>query len=342
MSTLPAPPLSPAPGSPARAPGSMRRTSHLDVELHGPGLDRLSPEAGFVDVAAELELHVAAAARDLATHGEGDTEVLAEQRLALLTDERRRIRRIDTDPHHDDADGLVGAAVGAGFRTAVSDLLEEHAGTPYALLLFDLPTIGLISGFAVMQMLREADADPARVTPPELLPHVTDVCAGWAEGTSLVSSVAAGEGVPFRAIAPAPALEPADDPAGWHEVGPLATHAMRRRRRIDVHPEGHALTVDAMFRDTYGDPDEGEIVLHEYGVTARFESAGDRRLLAIEAEPRVLPQRECPLAVGNLSDLVGTSAADLVHATRSSLGGPRGCTHLNDLINALPGVVLRS
>jgi hypothetical protein len=111
---------------------------------------------------------------------------------------------------------------------------------------------------------------------------------------------------------------------------------MRRRRCLDVSVDdrgGFALW--AMFRDTVGEEEGAEVVLHEYAVTA---SGRGTTIATIAAEPRVLPFPECPAAALTVGDLVGCELADLSRSVPELLTGIRSCTHLNDLLRALGGV----
>ena len=110
---------------------------------------------------------------------------------------------------------------------------------------------------------------------------------------------------------------------------------MRRRRRIDLSMDEQSWNVDAMFRDTYGEDDGVESVLHEYSVEATFE---DGIVATISAVPHVLPFPECPLAADNVGRLVGVRAEHLREVVRTDLSGIDGCTHLNDLLRALADV----
>jgi hypothetical protein len=90
-----------------------------------------------------------------------------------------------------------------------------------------------------------------------------------------------------------------------------------------------------MFRDTVGEEDGAEVVLHEYAVTA----GGSGSVVgAIAAEPRVLPFPECPAAAEAVGDLVGCELGELSRSVPELLTGIRSCTHLNDLLRALGGV----
>jgi hypothetical protein len=183
--------------------------------------------------------------------------------------------------------------------------------------------------------------------PSAALDAMTDVCSGWrAEGRAM-TSVARGEGIPLQDCPPAPDLaggEGRSDDLGWHDIGPLAPGAMRRRRRIDVgrtatFPSGEdgAVEVDGMFRDSYGEPDGTEVVLHEYGVQAALDPDG-LVVRSIEAAPAVLPFGECPLAVDHVGDLVGQPIGEFRTTVREHLRGTRSCTHLNDMLRVLADV----
>jgi hypothetical protein len=67
-------------------------------------------------------------------------------------------------------------------------------------------------------------------------------------------------------------------------------------------------------------------------------------LRAVTPVPRVLPYSECPLAVRHVPALAGLPLSELRTAVLERLRGPRGCTHLNDMLRALadvPGLVAR-
>jgi hypothetical protein len=175
-----------------------------------------------------------------------------------------------------------------------------------------------------------------------VLDRMTDMCSGWrADGVAVVS-IRRGARMPVQDCPPAPRLHAAD-PDGWHHEPTLGAGGMRRRRRIDVSRaagldnDRSVLHVDAMFRDTFTEPDGNEGVLHEYTLVATVD-AETTELLALSAEPRVLPFPECPAAAANVARLVGTTVAEFRRAVPERLGGIDGCTHLNDLLRALADV----
>ncbi len=332
---------------PARRPGSVRRTMHVDV-------------GSRAEFGAALSL--VGAARDLRTGPDGGTDVtvLAEASVAAGFDEGRRLVTLVTSPVARWTADLVGARAGGGFRR-----LLDSAGPPddrsslLRQVLDDLPAGALISGYAWMRLARRAGSHPAELRPIGALDRMTDLCAGWRREGICVDSVRAGRGVPVQETPPAPNLG-ADDPLAWHELGPLPPDSMRRRRLIDAEagPDDR-FRVWAMFRDTVGEADAattetagagtttttggttadgrigGEVVLHEYAV--RVEGVG-RRITSIEAEPRVLPFPECPGAADAARDLCGLDIGSLAESVPEVLVGVASCTHLNDLFRSLAGV----
>lgn len=61
-------------------------------------------------------------------------------------------------------------------------------------------------------------------------------------------------------------------------------------------------------------------------------------LLSVEPDPRILPFVECPSAVVNARELVGTPIHELRSAVLEHLGKTNGCTHLNDALRTLAEV----
>ena len=111
---------------------------------------------------------------------------------------------------------------------------------------------------------------------------------------------------------------------------------MRRARRIDVRLDD-AIVIDAAFQDSATTPAGGRAAVHEYSLTM---TADPRSLavLSLQAEPRILPQPECPSATANLSRLLGTPLPELREKVFAELKGTAGCTHLNDALRALADV----
>lgn len=295
----------------------MRRTTHVEMSWAGPWL------------------HLAGAARDLETTARGP-RVLNAATLDADVDPRRRLARLDLVPERSEAAALVGSVVGSGFRARVGAVVPDEGGTPLGLLLDDLPGATLISGYVRVRSEAHAGTPPGSSVPAAALDAMTDVCAGWRAGGRAMTSVARGEGIPMQDCPPAPDLDGGSDEWAWHEIAPLAPGAMRRRRRIDVGGRD-PVEVDAMFRDSYGEPDGTEVVLHEYGVGAVLDPDG-LVVRSVEASPAVLPFGECPLAVDHVGDLVGKPIGDFRTTVRQELQSTRSCTHLNDMLRVLADV----
>jgi hypothetical protein len=299
-----------------RRPGSIRRTSHIDML--------------FGDSAGGHGLLLAGRARDLVTLATS-SRVVAEATVRAGLGASGELAQLTIEPEGDRVESLLGRTVGHGFRDAVHAALPEQvaAATPLALLLDDLPVAALISGYARLY-LGEIVGDQATQA------MKSDICSGWrAEGT-MMTSVHAGRGVPVTVGPPAPRIvdDIAHDADGWHTIGVLPVGAMRRRRLVDVHDAGDAWDVRAMFRDTHVDRDGEETVLHEYALTATLDPL-TRTFTTCKAVPRVLPWVECPVAAASADHLVGRRVDDVRDFVRAELRGTTTCTHLNDLLRSL-------
>ena len=77
-------------------------------------------------------------------------------------------------------------------------------------------------------------------------------------------------------------------PAASFAEPPLRPRSMRRRRVLDLVPDGRDLEVYQYFRDSHVDAGGIEGSLHEYVMTARLR-ARDLVVRAISVEPRALP-----------------------------------------------------
>ena len=308
-------PTDPTRGSPPRRAATSRRTSSIDIHWQ-PADDR-----GVV-------LRLVGHARD----ARGD-DVVADAGLEAEVGSDWRVVALRTDPPGLEAAlaPLHGIPIRSGFRANAVAALPDERDTPLGQLLDDLPVAALIAGYATMREVNRSDIE---FHAHGVADQMRDLCSGWRDGGGLLSSVEDGGGVPLQPMVPAPDLRHPDDPGGWHDLPPLPPLAMRRVRRIDVDADGH---VDAMFRDTYGEPDGTETVLHEYGVVAAVD-LDTMEIREIAATPHVLPWEECPAAAGNVADLTHVPTPDLRAEVPARLTGIRSCTHLNDLLRSLAAV----
>jgi hypothetical protein len=311
-------PQQPAAATPDRAPGSMRRTSSIDVV-------RVEGATGPVQIVAH--------ARDLSTGPDGAARVVARRSIRAELAPTLELTAIDAEPPEPALAHLLGRTVGAGFRTAAADALPDarRAADLLYLLLDDLPVATLVSGYA----MQRAGLVPG--IPRERYAPTIDLCSGWRAGGTLMQIVESSGAPPMTLGPAAPRLERTDDRDAWHALPDPAPRTVRRRRRIDVRPDDRALHVDAMFRDSHFDDDRDESVVHEYELQATI----DRATLAITtavATPHVLPYVECPSAAASTGRLVGLRLDELRDRVRSEFVGTSTCTHLNDLLRSLEDV----
>lgn len=238
-------------------------------------------------------------------------------------------------PEVPDLRPLLGATVGPGFRRRVDEVLpaERDRASLLHLLLDDLVGAVLVSGYALLH----ADAIPPQAGLVDaMVGHMGDGCAGWALDGGFIAALRGTGRTATPHGPPAPSLEPADDPQGWHAMAPLPPGATRRRRRLDVRAPGRTglHPIDAHFRDSHGDGDGNETVVHEYAVVGTVDAA-DHRIIDLRADALVLPWVECPGAVASAQQIAGTTFDDLRMRVRRELVGTSSCTHLNDTLRSL-------
>lgn len=104
-------PADPARTTPDRAPGSIRRTSHIDMTFGEEGFD---PRGGST-------MWLRGRARDLLTSPDGGAQVVAHARFTARTRSDRVVEEIDADPAHPGLTQLVGQRGGGGFRKRLAD-----------------------------------------------------------------------------------------------------------------------------------------------------------------------------------------------------------------------------
>ena len=98
----------------------------------------------------------------------------------------------------------------------------------------------------------------------------------------------------------------------------------------DVKPDG-LWSVD--------DPDP--LTIHDMTVTMTVAVAG-LLITAVDVEMSTHPQHECPFILPIYQQLVGLSIArGFTHKVREMFGGPRACTHIGALINAMAPVAMQ-
>jgi hypothetical protein len=276
---------------------------------------------------------MAGRARDATTPPAGGPPVVhAEDSFAARLSFDRTILEIAADPPRPGLAALVGARAGGGLRKAIAAAVPTEHGTPLHLLLDDMAGASLVANWAWSQWdadrLQRARASAGDTNWDKLLANRVGVCIGFAPGASALDpATERGEGARTTDL-----RNPAD-PEGWHALPDQTGPAFRRARRMDLRRDD-LIRIDAAFQDSATTPDGGRAVVHEYTLTATADPK-TLRLVSVEAEPRVLPHRECPSAVGNLSRLLGASVPELREVVLAELRGTAGCTHLNDALRAL-------
>lgn len=320
---------------PALAPGAIRRTMHVDV----------GPAAAWSVQGRELEL--SGAARDVRGAEAGvPAVVVREASINARFDSGRVLVALETSPSAPWVEAMVGQRSGSGFRRFLDETAPKDPDSSLVRqLLEDLPAAALISGYSSLRLARRLGLEPGSLTPPNVLDRMTDLCSGWRAGGLAVQNVSAGSGVPVQDTPSAPDLE-REQPGAWHQIPVLEADWMRRRRLVDVtfDPEADpgapkTARIWAMFRDTVGEPDGSEAVLHEYSVTGQLVWSEDGpRLATVAADPRVLPFVECPAAAAEVVALEGRLLKDLPRSVPEVLFGVASCTHLNDLLRNIGGI----
>jgi Protein of unknown function (DUF2889) len=319
---LPAPPQCSAGPSPLRAPGSVRRTSSIDVSW---------PEGRAGNMC------LVGRARDIVTPRSGGLPVTcAEDGFEAFLRPDRTIVAIEADPARPALSRLIGERGGGGLRKALEEVLgpERQQASPLYLILDDISGTSLVSGWAWSHWdpdwLANARAALKDFDLEKAFRSREGICIGFAPGSSAFNPDRPRSG------APAPDLRHPEDPEGWHAFTAQEGVGMRRARRIDVTRDG-VILIDTAFQDSATTPEGGRRVVHEYSlcVTADPRSL---RVLSIAAEPRVLPHAECPSATANLVRLLDTPLPELRQRVLAELRGVAGCTHLNDALRALADV----
>jgi Protein of unknown function (DUF2889) len=298
---------------PDPAPPAVRRTLSLAV----------SPDGDW-----SAGLRVTASGRDLLVTGGGGSRVLRTARMSVTLDTASRVTGIDSDLPAAVTDPLIGATAVRGFRARLAGLDELDPSSLESAMLDELPTIRLISGYAMMIELR---SQRDRRSP------MAGVCAGWAPGATADTRVRAGVPI-LSGTPPAPSL--ASMTPYFHAEPDPRPRSMRRRRVLDVTARGSGYEVFEYHRDSHFDAELREGALHEYEVHARVApdqgpAAGGYALEHVDVVPHALPFGECSLAAPNAVDLTGAPLRDITGTVREQLAGTRSCTHLNDTLRFL-------
>lgn len=308
----------PARSTPARRPGSVRRTTTHETTR---------PEG------IEGPVWLVARGRDLLTDATGTAVVLDEATVEITAPFRDGVlARITVAPALPRVETLVGRSAYAGFRRAIDELLpgERASGSVRYQLIDDLSTALMLSGRVLRAEGVGFGERPEGHKPP------IDMCAGWiAEGVAVDGYSELGP--PLFPALDAPAIDPDDDPLGWHAHDELPPHSTRRRRRLDLWHEAELVQFDCFFRDSHVDRDGLETVVHEYTVRGAVEPI-TLEVVSCDAEWGDLPFPECPAAAASAGRIVGEPVEGLRRKVLKTMVGPSTCTHLNDQLRSLEDV----
>ena len=312
--------------APLRRPGSLRRTTSIEVRW----------PAGMGEAAG-----MTGRARDLRTPPDGGAPtVLATAGFAITASPKREIMSIATDPPHPRSQALVGVRAGGASREALAAAMGDVRGGPLFQLVDDFAGTSLVAGFIWghwdPDWARRMSENIRNGQSPIQRGLMLNVCTGFAEGSSaldLADRPAIGE-LGRNEVLP---LENPEDPEGWHRMVVPDEPQMRRARRIDLWRDGDAIRIDAGFQDSGNAPDGVRVAIHEYRVHAIVD-ATTMVVRSLQALPLILPFAECPGASINASRMVGARIGDFRHAVIERLPGAEGCTHLNDVLRALADV----
>jgi len=125
-------------------------------------------------------------------------------------------------------------------------------------------------------------------------------------------------------------------------AGAVPVH--RRAVDFEVFDVEGDLVVVGRLRDTRPWAAEGAAVatVHDMELRVRVRST-DLTIVGASAEMHAFPHAECPVIEEAFAGLVGLSVArGYTRAVQTRFGGPRGCTHLEQLARSLGPVVIQA
>jgi hypothetical protein len=123
---------------------------------------------------------------------------------------------------------------------------------------------------------------------------------------------------------------------------PIPLH--RRSIEFEAFDAGEALVVVGKLRDSrpWADGRDAVAQVHdmELRVTVKID---DMTIIESVAEMHTFPHAECPAIVTAFAGLVGLSVArGYTREVQSRFGGPKGCTHLEQLARSLGPLVVQA
>ena len=321
VASLPTGPRDPVLTTPARRPGSVRRTITIDQHRFAPD----EPQ------------RVVGRGRDLRTRVDGTAEVVDHADVELMVEgvaTSASVLSIRSDPDEPALQMLVGHPASKGFRARLDDALPAHRAQARVLhqVLDDLPMALLIASYGWSLEAEQFEL------PPDAADRLRDQCSGWVSGGTMLGTLGETGIFPIPPGMEAEGLGPtAEDPLAWHELPDLPPRSTRRRRRLDLIPgdgPDAPLELDVHFRDSHRDAQGVEHALHEYTASATLEP-GTLVVRSCTAVARVLPWPECPGSLASAARVVGDPVSALRSKVAVRFTGTSTCTHLNDLLRSM-------
>ena len=138
----------PTSSTPARRPGSIRRTTTFD-SIRPNGIDREVVQIGR--------------ARDLYTAPDGSAVTIASAQLDLTSayTDGPIVQSLRLTPDAPGLDALIGRRASTGFRAVIDEAVDVPRGSLGYLLLDEIPAATLVSGYA-MARAAERERRPPR------------------------------------------------------------------------------------------------------------------------------------------------------------------------------------
>lgn len=118
----------------------------------------------------------------------------------------------------------------------------------------------------------------------------------------------------------------------------------RRTIEFDAYDEGDALSVTGRLRDERPWAQGTDSVEHVHDMElAVIVRKDDLTITAAQATMARFPHAECPAISSAFADLVGLSIGrGYTRAVQERFGGPRGCTHLEQLARTIGPVIVQT
>lgn len=318
---------------PARRPGSVRRTSSLQSRWRKD----------------EHKIYrLEGRARDMATDKDGQARIVAHDSISAQVGSDRRLLSITGGRREATLAGFAGLLTGGEVRKAMArEMADEMEGrTCLFRLLDDLAGAALMALTAWYGWKGGVDDYARRANVPSPIDRqVAGACLSFVPG-SIAMKEDGRNHHEICAMADGPLPFSKDDPDGFHPLVPSDGPDAWRLRRTDVWMEGpEEIVADCWFQDSgslFGEADRRRI-FHEYSLLARIHQP-TMTLVSTDVTPHVLPYTTCRASVTTPNILLDRKIEDFSSLVPSLLGHTAGCTHLNDMLRALPdaGVLARS